>query len=120
MGRLLVSIALLAPPPATAQNGAALEGGQIVDLSSEASKPYTKVLILRLAADGTVRGFFYDSDIQAGRWKTDRGRICVSFRTTDGSGFYHTSACLRGGALEGQTWAEQRAFVFNWNARRVY
>ena len=52
----------------------------------------------------------------AGRWKTDRGRACVSFRTTDGAGPYHTAACLRGDRVEGQTWAEGRNFLFNWNA----
>jgi hypothetical protein len=59
------------------------------------------------------------SKIEAGRWKTDRGRTCVSFRTTDGVGLYHTAACLMGDLVQGQTWAEQRSFLFNWNAARV-
>ena len=75
-------------------------------------KPYA-------AADGTVAGSFYDSMIEAGRWKTSRGRTCVSFRTTDGTGPYHTSACSRGAGIEGQTWAEHRNFLFNWNATRL-
>jgi hypothetical protein len=66
-----------------------------------------------------VTGSFYDSDIQAGRWKTSKGRTCVSFRTTDGKGAYHTAACLEGGRLTGQTWAEHRNFVFVWDARRA-
>jgi hypothetical protein len=74
---------------------------------------------LKLAADGSVTGQFYDSDIQAGRWKTARGRTCVSFRTTDGAGPYHSSACARGDKVEGQTWAEHRSFLFNWNAVRA-
>ncbi|MFS0771696.1 hypothetical protein [Sphingomonas sp. 1P08PE] len=73
---------------------------------------------LRLAPDGTVSGSFYQSAIEAGRWKTDRGRTCVSFRTTDGKGPYHTAACLVGDRVEGQTWAEHRKFLFNWNAVR--
>jgi hypothetical protein len=96
-----------------------LEGRWTVDLSTDPAKPYTKLLELRLAPDGAVQGEFYDSRIEAGRWKTDRGRTCVSFRTTDGAGPYHSSACARGDRLEGQTWAEHRAFLFNWNATRA-
>ncbi len=96
-----------------------LDGAWTVDLSAKPSVPYTKPMQLELKADGTVVGSFYESTIEAGRWKTDRGRTCVSFRTTDGVGPYHTSACLIGDAVQGQTWAEQRNFVFNWNAVRT-
>ncbi len=58
------------------------------------------------ADDGTVSGSFYDSAVEAGRWKTDRGRTCASFRTSDGVGPYHTTVCLAGAAAAGQTWAE--------------
>lgn len=75
-------------------------------------------MVLALGADGSVTGSFYQSDILAGRWKRDRGRICVSFRTTDGAGPYHTAACLVGDHVEGQTWAEHRSFLFNWIAVR--
>ncbi len=106
----------LALPAAAAPSG--LEGRWIVDLSTDPAKPYEKAMELRLAADGSVTGSFYDSAIEAGRWKTDRGRTCVAFRTTDGVGPYHSSACLKGDRVEGQTWAEHRKFLFNWNARR--
>ncbi|WP_176400215.1 hypothetical protein [Sphingobium sp. Z007] len=113
----------LAAAPVAAQEvvaaGGALNGQWIVDLSPEGDKSYTKTMILTLKADGTVAGSFYDSDIQAGRWKTARGRTCVSFRTTDGAGPYHSAACLAGGHVEGQTWAEHRNFLFNWNAERA-
>ncbi|WP_218775990.1 hypothetical protein [Sphingomonas sp. TZW2008] len=66
-----------------------------------------------------MTGSFYDSDIEAGRWKAANGRSCVSFRTSDGIGPYHSSACVRGDHLEGQTWAEHRAFLFNWSAVRT-
>lgn len=115
---LSIAAALLMPSLATAQPGPMLDGRWIVDLSADRAKPYSKVMDLKLAADGTVTSSFYDSDIQAGRWKTDRGRTCVSFRTTDGAGFYHSGTCLRGDGVEGQTWAEQRSFLFNWNAMR--
>jgi hypothetical protein len=74
-------------------------------------------MTLALAADGTVTGDFYESAIEAGRWKVQNGRLCVSFRTTDGVAPYHTAACLVGDHVEGQTWAEHRNFVFIWNAQ---
>lgn len=101
-----------------AQGAAGLAGAWTVDLSTEPNAPYTRPMLLTLAADHSVTGSFYESDIIAGRWKTDRGRTCVSFRTTDGVGAYHTAACLIGDHVEGQTWAEQRGFLFNWNAVR--
>lgn len=109
----------LAVPAAAQQAPVSLEGRWTVDLSAEPGQVYTKEMVLKLAADGTVTGSFYDSEIEAGRWKTDRGRTCVSFRTTDGVGPYHSAACLRGDQVEGQTWAEQRRFLFNWNAVRA-
>lgn len=96
----------------------ALEGRWSVDLATDPAKPYVQPMELTLAADGTVSGSFYQSPILAGRWKKDRGRLCVSFRTSDGAGPYHTAACLVGGRVEGQTWAEQRGFLFNWVAER--
>ena len=96
-----------------------LDGTWTVDLSVKADEPYTKPMVLALNADGTVTGSFYESEILAGRWKTARGRTCTSFRTTDGRGPYHTAACLTGDTVTGQTWAEQRNFLFNWNAVRA-
>lgn len=96
-----------------------LAGNWTVDLAADSAKPYTKLMRLNLAADGTVTGSFYDSQIQGGRWKTDRGRTCASFRTSDGAGPYHSTVCLRGVQAEGQTWAEHRNFLFNWNATRT-
>lgn len=95
-----------------------MTGAWTVDLSSEPGKPYTQRMQLTLKPNGTVEGSFYNSQIEAGRWKTDRGRTCVSFRTTDGAGPYHTAACLAGEQIQGQTWAEHRNFLFNWNAVR--
>ena len=95
-----------------------LSGDWTVDLSSEPGKPYTKPMVLELKVDGSVRGSFYESTIEGGRWKDDRGRTCVSFRTTDGVGPYHSAACLVGDKVEGQTWAEHRNFLFNWTATR--
>jgi len=95
-----------------------MNGAWLVDLSADPAQPYVKAMNLMLAADGTVSGDFYESTIEAGRWKAQNGRVCVSFRTTDGVGPYHTAACLAGDRIEGQTWAEQRSFVFVWNATR--
>jgi hypothetical protein len=109
---LTLLLALSAASPAT------LEGRWAVDLATDPAKPYTQPMELTLAADGTVTGTFYQSAIQAGRWKTDRGRTCASFRTSDGAGPYHTSVCLDGSRAVGQTWAEHRNFLFNWVADR--
>jgi hypothetical protein len=115
-------IALLALAAAQAVSAVAvqpMDGAWTVDLSTEPGKPYTQPMVLKLEADGSVTGSFYNSTIEAGRWKTARGRTCVSFRTTDGQGPYHTAACLNGDAVDGQTWAEHRNFLFNWNAVRA-
>nr|WP_315383784.1 hypothetical protein [uncultured Sphingomonas sp.] len=116
---LLLCAATCLSAPAAAQTEASLAGSWIVDLSAKPSEPYLKTMVLQLAPDGSVTGSFYDSTIEGGRWKTARGRTCVSFRTSDGKGPYHTAACLRGDGVEGQTWAEHRAFLFNWNATRA-
>ncbi|NJC05131.1 hypothetical protein GGQ97_000924 [Sphingomonas kaistensis] len=112
----MFSLLLLA---AAVQAPATLDGKWTVDLSSEPGKPYTQPMELTLAADGTVKGSFYNSEIQAGRWKRDRGRLCASFRTTDGAGPYHSTVCLTGATATGQTWAEHRNFLFNWSAVRA-
>ncbi len=117
----LTACATHAPLDAAREGAAAMAGAWTVDLSSEPGVPYTKPMHLTLNPDMSVRGDFYESEILAGRWKTDRGRTCVSFRTSDGVGLYHSAACLVVGAkgelgIQGQTWAEQRSFLFNWNA----
>lgn len=119
--RLLAAVPFLLVmiPAHAAEPPAAIQGNWMVDLSAKPDEPYTKPMVLQLEADGTVKGSFYESEILAGRWKTDRGRTCVSFRTTDGAGPYHTAACLVDDHVEGQTWAEHRNFLFNWNAMRA-
>ena len=109
LGLLLTAAVAVAANP--------LAGDWTVDLTAKPGEPYLKGMTLAPAADGTVTGRFYDSDIEAGRWKTQGGRTCASFRTGDGKGPYHTAVCLRDGKAEGQTWAEQRKFVFVWSAR---
>lgn len=117
MSLLALTLALLtqtvAPTPA------AMNGAWSVDLTANPAQPYLKPMNLTLAEDGTVTGDFYESTIEAGRWKAQNGRLCVSFRTTDGVGPYHTAACLTGDRIDGQTWAEQRNFVFVWSAARA-
>ena len=118
MRRAAILVAFFAASPAVAAQP--LDGNWTVDLSLKPTDPpYTKPMLLTLNSDGTVTGSFYESTIEAGRWKDDRGRTCVSFRTTDGVGPYHSSACLVGERVQGQTWAEQRNFLFNWNAVRA-
>ena len=114
----LLAVALLFASPVGASSNPSLDGDWVVDLSSEPGKPYTQPMQLTLKADGSVEGSFYNSTIEAGRWKDDRGRVCASFRTSDGQGPYHSAVCLTGATASGQTWAEHRNFLFNWMATR--
>lgn len=114
LAALAADVLTQAAPDATALNG-----GWTVDLSVDPAQPYTQPMHLALAEDGAVTGDFYQSTIEAGRWKIQTGRLCVAFRTTDGAGPYHTAACLDGDRVTGQTWAEHRNFVFLWNATRA-
>jgi hypothetical protein len=120
---LLNLLLLLTTSPAEAQTVAqaetrALAGVWSVDLSARPDEPYFKSMRLDLLPDGRLSGSFYDSDIEAGRWTSSHGRLCVAFRTTDGVGPYHTAACLDGDRVLGQTWAEHRDFLFLWSADR--
>ena len=108
---LLAQVAIAATP--------GLDDAWVVALSAEPGKPYTHPMQLTLHADGRVDGSFYGSTIEAGCWKEDRGRLCASFRTSDGVGPYHSAVCLDGTTARGQTWAEHRNFLFNWNAKRL-
>lgn len=115
--RLAAAVALLLSVPLA--RAASLEGAWVVHLSTDTQPSYTQPMMLVLHADRTVTGRFYGSTIEAGRWKQDRGRTCASFRTSDGVGPYHTAVCLAGDIAQGQTWAEHRDFLFNWNATRA-
>jgi hypothetical protein len=115
----LIASAQPAAAPAAADGLDVLAGAWTVDLRLKRSDaPYNQPMTLALAEDGSVQGTFYGSPIEAGRWKSDRGRTCVSFRTRDGAGPYHHSACAGGREVQGQTWAEGRNFLFNWIATR--
>lgn len=116
--RILACFALLSCAAAVSAAEPSLDGDWVVDLSTDPGKPYTQPMTLTLAPDHRVTGSFYQSEILAGRWKNDRGRLCASFRTTDGAGPYHTAVCLIDGKAVGQTWAEHREFLFNWTATR--
>lgn len=97
----------------------ALAGRWIVDLRPSPDAPkYEKQMVLEIAPDRSVVGSFYDSTIEAGRASASNGRTCFAFRTTDGVGPYHSSGCLVGDRILGQTWAEHRNFVLNWTAVR--
>lgn len=112
---MAMALALAAPAVAATP----LDGTWSVDLTADPATPHFKPMNLNLRPDGTVAGSFYDSPILAGRWKAANGRLCVSFRTTDGRGPYHSSACLAGDIVQGQTWAEHRNFLFVWSAKRT-
>jgi hypothetical protein len=97
----------------------ALSGSWTVDLRPELDgQPYSQPMDLIVARDGSVTGSFYGSPILGGKAATGQGRSCVAFRTSDNSGPYHTSACLEGGTLVGETWSEGRDFLQPWTAER--
>lgn len=109
---------LIAATPAE-ERATALSGTWSVDLRLELTdEAYSQPMVLTVGADGMVTGNFYNSEILAGRAGSAQGRNCVAFRTTDGPGLYHTSACLVDGKMIGQTWAEGRNFVLPWTATR--
>lgn len=111
------STAAFAPDAHTGMS--ALAGRWVVDLRTAPDEPrYDKQMVLEIAPDQAVRGSFYDSVIEAGQASGSNGRACFAFRTTDGVGPYHTSGCLVGDRIHGQTWAEHRKFVLNWTAVR--
>ncbi len=116
---LIAAATLLVAASPAQERAAALSGEWIVDLRlSLDDEPYSQPMNLEIDEQGIVTGNFYNSEILAGRAGTAQGRTCVAFRTTDGSGFYHTSACLNDGKMIGQTWAEGRNFVLPWTAER--
>ena len=117
---LLVALAALAVAASpAADRAAALSGEWTVDLRPDLDDaPYNQPMTLAVGEDGKVTGSFYNSEILAGHAGTAQGRTCVAFRTTDGRGFYHSSACLVEGKMIGQTWSEGRNFVLPWTATR--
>ncbi len=106
--------------PAPAARGADVAGAWSVDLRiADDGEPYAQPMNLTIAADGTITGDFYSSTINSGRYGRNRGRSCVAFTTSDGVGPYQHAACLEGGRMIGQSWAEHRQFVLPWVAERV-
>ena len=121
MSAVLAALALLGGTPVVAPEPkfAAIVGEWSVDLRLDLSDaPYRQPMRLAVSDEGIVSGSFYNSDIVAGRIGRAQGRDCVAFRTTDGTGFYHSSACLVDGRMVGQTWSEGRNFVLPWTAER--
>ena len=114
-----ILIASSASAETVVERDAPLSGAWKVDLRVALSDaPYAQPMVLTVAEDGTVAGSFYNSEILAGRVGRGQDRKCVAFRTTDGNGLYHSSACLVDGKMIGQTWSEGRNFVLPWTAER--
>ncbi|PZR89014.1 hypothetical protein [Novosphingobium sp. UBA1939] len=116
----LLGIALCAATvPVLAQDKSTLAGNWTADLRPEPQAPaYPKAMTLAVAADGTLTGRFYEHQIERGRVGATNGRPCFAFRTQDGTGPYHSSGCLIGDRIEGQTWSEGRNFILMWTATR--
>ena len=96
-----------------------VQGDWSVDLRTDLSaKPYSQPMRLDVAADGKLTGTFYGGPIAEGRAATSNGRTCFAFNTADQSGPYHHAGCLRGAAIEGQSWSTGRNFLLAWRADR--
>jgi hypothetical protein len=64
---------LLCAQPALAKDPTPIGGAWVVNLTlPPGSKPYLKAMTITPATDGTIKGDFYDSDMQAGRWTEQR------------------------------------------------
>lgn len=108
-----------APVQPAAPRGSDVAGNWTVDLRvADDGEAYTQPMVLVIAADSTITGSFYGSPILSGRYGRNRGRSCVAFVTSDGAGPYQHAACLIGGQMVGQSWAEHRQFVLPWVASR--
>ena len=115
----LAALASAASAETVVERYAPLAGNWKVDLRlALTDAPYSQPMVLTVAEDGTVTGSFYNSEILAGRVGRGQDRKCLAFRTTDGEGLYHSSACLVDGKMIGQTWSEGRNFVLPWTAER--
>lgn len=113
-------LAMCLAAPLHAEDFSGIEGEWIVDLRVDAAAdaPYTKPMVIKVAADRGVSGSFYNSDIIDGRASATNGRTCFAFKTSDGRGLYQTSGCLIADRIVGQSWSEERKFLLNWTAAR--
>lgn len=119
MSNLAAIIGLTVALPVFAQPNSFLSGDWVVDLRPTPDAPaYLKPMEIAVGADGSITGTFYDHEIDAGRASAVSSRSCFALRTADASGPYHTSGCLVGDRIEGQTWSEGRQFLLTWTAVR--
>ncbi|MBB5746284.1 hypothetical protein [Brevundimonas variabilis] len=117
--KVATMIGLAFAMPAFAQTGSPVSGEWTVDLRPDPNAPaYLKPMVIAVGSDGSITGTFYDHAIDKGRASAVSGRACFAFRTFDDSGAYHTSGCLVGDQIEGQTWSEGRNFLLAWTAVR--
>jgi hypothetical protein len=105
---------------AVAPEPAALVGTWDVSLYFDpASAPSKTEFVVHEAKDGVLRGTFYGTEIELGRYVSRDAAIVFAGRTADQSGGYsHSGRLGPSGVIEAQTLAEGRAFLMAWSATR--
>ncbi|MEP4052250.1 MAG: hypothetical protein ABJN22_08395 [Litorimonas sp.] len=79
----------------------------------------TVMEISAASTDGALKGSFYQSPFELGRYVIKDGEVIISVVTSDGSGRYQTSGrLLPSGEFKGQTHSIGRDFLMPWTATR--
>ena len=122
LASVLILIAIIPPMgvgAAPISRTSVLEGNWTVQLRLNDKDPsYTKPMVIRIGADNAVTGEFYETLIEGGHYSKRGKRECVAFQTSDNSGPYQHSACLKGKAVVGASWSTGRKFLLLWTAER--
>lgn len=89
---------------------------------SETEPPSSTELVITQAADGKLKGSFYQSEFQAANYSIRRGVLAFGATTTDGTAPYsHSGRLVEVGdtrVIEGQTLSSGRSFLMIWTARK--
>ena len=97
-----------------------LEGNWTVQLRLEdKDASYTKPMVIKIDNGNDVTGEFYEHAIEGGHFSKRGKRECVAFQTSDNSGPYQHSACLKGKMVEGMSWSTGRKFLLLWTAEKA-
>jgi hypothetical protein len=117
---LLAAMSATSLRAADARRVSPLEGSWTVQLRLEDKDPsYTKPMVIKILSGNEVTGEFYEHAMEGGHYSKRGKRECVAFQTSDNSGPYEHSACVKGKAIEGMSWSTGRKFLLLWTAERA-
>lgn len=83
------------------------------------AEPSPQPFVVAVDDDGALTGTFNGSEIRDGRVNATWDGLRFSFTTTDGAWTYTTQGVVRGGRLEGTTYAPHRNLLSVWTATRA-